>query len=96
MSKDVDSRPAFSAPLYAALRQGAKEAAQVLPAFPSSIRPVEEMGTLGNPTPQMVTRAMDGQVGPIQHEDNGYEAMFNTYAARGGEGREQPQKGIER
>jgi hypothetical protein len=31
-------------------RQGAKELAQVLPAFPDSVKPVEELGTLGNPT----------------------------------------------
>lgn len=38
----------------AAVRQGAKEVAQVLPAFPESVRVVEEPGTPGNPTPQEV------------------------------------------
>jgi len=36
--------------LAASGRQGLKEVAQVLPAFPDSVRPVEELGTLGNPT----------------------------------------------
>ncbi|HEY4309148.1 MAG TPA: hypothetical protein VGN12_06820 [Pirellulales bacterium] len=53
-------RPAFSAPLYAALRQGSKEFSQALQALPSSIRTVEEPGTLGNPTPQMVTEQAQG------------------------------------
>jgi hypothetical protein len=97
MSNGAGERPAFTAPLYAALRQGSKEIAQnVLPAFPTSARPVEEMGTLGNPTPQMLTRAMDGQAGPCQPEDQGYQAMFNAHAARGDMGREQQQKGMER
>jgi len=56
MSEDNETnRPSFSAPLKAAFRQGTKEIAQILPAFPDSIRPVEEPGTLGNPTSQMVT-----------------------------------------
>lgn len=39
----------------AQFRQGAKELAQVLPAFGDSIRPVEEMGLPGNPTPQSIS-----------------------------------------
>jgi hypothetical protein len=50
------NRPAFSAPLYAGVRQGAKELAQILPAFPDSVRPVEEPATLGNPTSAIVTQ----------------------------------------
>ena len=50
-------QPAFTAPLYAFVRQGGKETGQVLQAFPDSMRPVEEPGTLGNPTPQMITNA---------------------------------------
>lgn len=38
----------------AAVRQGAKEIAQVLPAFPDSVKVVEEAGTPGNPTPREV------------------------------------------
>ena len=49
------NRPAFSAPLYASVRQGSKEFAQILQAFPDSVRPVEEPGTLGNPTSAMIT-----------------------------------------
>ena len=36
--------------LYAKGRQGFKEFEQVLPAFPDSIRTVDEIGTLGCPT----------------------------------------------
>lgn len=37
-------------------RQGPKEIAQVLPAFPDSVRVVEEPGLAGNPTPQEVVK----------------------------------------
>ena len=84
------TRPAFSAPLYAALRQGAKEAGQALVALPESIRPVEEPGTLGNPTQQMVTE----QSAPQQARS--YDSLLESYAARGGVGREQQQKETER
>ena len=80
-------RPAFSAPLYAALRQGAKEAAQALPAFPDSVRPVEEPGTLGVPTQQMVTEQSAPRDAP-----QSYQSVLDAYAARGGAGREQPQQ----
>ncbi|MBA4066199.1 MAG: hypothetical protein C0501_21290 [Isosphaera sp.] len=46
------------------LRQGAKELAQVLPAFPShGVQPVEEMGAIWgqNPTPQEVYRQKTGE-----------------------------------
>lgn len=82
-TKNETGRPSFSAPLYAALRQGAKELAQALPAFPESARIVEEPGTLGNPTPQQVTEQVVGE--------QGYQSMFNTYAARCDTGREQVQ-----
>ena len=36
------------------MRAGFKESAQILPAFPDSIRPVEEPGLVGNLTPQEV------------------------------------------
>ena len=49
------SRPSFLAPIYAWIRQGSKEFAQGIPALPGSVRVVEEPGTLGNPTQQMVT-----------------------------------------
>lgn len=64
-------RPAFSAPLYAAVRQGAKELAQVLPAFPSSVHVVEEPGTIGNLPSQLVTQEMTG-----------YDAELAAAAAR--------------
>jgi hypothetical protein len=70
----MSERPSFGAPLSAALRQGAKEIAQALPAFPESVRPVEEPGTLGNPTQSLVTEQITG--------DRGYSEMVNGYAAR--------------
>jgi hypothetical protein len=60
----VSNRPSFTSPLYAWIRQGSKELAQGLQALPSSIRVVEEPGTLGNPTPQMVTE----DSGALRHE----------------------------
>ncbi len=40
--------------LQGMVRSGAKEFAQILPAFPESVRPVEEPGLAGNLTPQEV------------------------------------------
>lgn len=92
--ENVSSRPPSGPVLQAWMRQGLKEVAQVLPAFPESVRPIEELGTLGNPTPQMVTRAMDGPSTPGLQNDNGYEAMFQAYAPPSAE--RQPQKDLER
>jgi hypothetical protein len=47
-----------SGSLQAFLRQGLKELAQVLPAFPDSVKVSEEIGALGNPPPQLVTEQM--------------------------------------
>jgi hypothetical protein len=85
--EETTSRPSFSAPLYAAMRQGAKEIAQVLPAFPESVRPVEEAGTLGNPTQAMVTQ----EIGTV----HGFQERLEDYAARG-QDREQQERGMER
>lgn len=75
--KAMSERPSFSSPLYAALRQGAKELAQALPAFPDSIQPVNEAGTLGNPTPSMVT----DQIEHAHEFDRDYEAMLDRAAS---------------
>lgn len=40
--------------LEAMARSGLKELASILPAFPESVRPVEEMGLFGNALPQEV------------------------------------------
>ncbi|HEY2787363.1 MAG TPA: hypothetical protein VGJ05_20575 [Fimbriiglobus sp.] len=74
-------QPSFSAPLWAALRQGAKELSQVLPAFPESVRIVEEPGMMGVPTQYEVNH----QLGVGRDIDN----MLDTYAARADTGREQ-------
>lgn len=78
-------RPAFTAPLWAAVRQGGKELAQVLPAFPDSVRPVEEPGTMGNPTPQMITE----EQGTLKS----YNEMLDLYGSRGST--DEPDRGIE-
>jgi hypothetical protein len=55
------ARPSFMSPIYAWFRQGGKEVGQALPALPTSIRPVEEVGTLGNPTQQLATEQIRGK-----------------------------------
>ena len=82
-------RPSFSGPLQAAWRQGLKELGAVLPAFPESVRPIEEPGTLGNPTPQMVTE----QIAP-RGEGRDFENRLDGYAARSGS--REPQQEMER
>jgi hypothetical protein len=73
MAKEM-RRPNFDAPLWAAVRQGPKELAQTFPATPGSVRVVEEPGTLGNPTPQMVTE----QSGTMSEE----KRFFGRYDSR--------------
>ena len=54
-------------------RTGAKELAQVLPAFPAhGIQPVEEPGLAGNLTPQEVANDMGA-----------YETVLGRYSSRG-------------
>jgi hypothetical protein len=86
MSKQPSGRPALTAPWWAAVRQGAKELAQALPALPQSIRPIEEPGTMGNPTQQMVTEESRG-------ED--FKSLLARYDSRS-DGRDEPNRGIER
>lgn len=71
--EEQNTRPAFWAPIKAAGRQGAKELAQILPAFPESVRPVEEPGTLGNPTPQEITNERKASI------DSSHEQLLNFY-----------------
>jgi hypothetical protein len=62
--------------LKAMLRQGAKELAQILPAFPSSaVQPVEEPGLVGNLTPQEVVQDKGAQ--------QSYQSMLNGYTVHG-------------
>lgn len=58
-TRDV-SNSRGAAPLHAMIRQGADEIAQILPAFPESVKPSPEMGQLFEPTPQMVTENLTG------------------------------------
>jgi len=85
--KRTTDRPAVTAPLYATVRQGDHEFAQGLPALPTSIRIVEEPGTLGNPTPQMITEEM----GTLKD----YNRLLDRYSSRGQE-RNGPEQGMER
>lgn len=57
----------------AVMRQGFKEIAQVLPAFPAhGVQPVEESGLAGNLTPQEVA-----------NDKGAYETMLGRYSSRG-------------
>jgi hypothetical protein len=85
--KQGSSRPAFSAPLWAAARQGAKELSQALPALPDSIRPIEEPGAMGVPTQQMVTDESRGS--------ENFKSLLARYDSRVNE-RDEPERGIER
>ena len=72
----------------AMFRAGLKELGQALVALPdSNVRPVEEPGLAGNPTPQIVTQEMGAQ--------NTYQDMLRSYAARAADDREN-QQGLER
>lgn len=51
-----------SGALQAAARQGLKEIGAALKPFPDSIQ-VDELGTVGNPTPYIVTSQMTGKPG---------------------------------
>ena len=77
-------RPSFSGPLLAALRQGSKEISQILEAFPDSVQVVEEPGTLGNPTPQLVTEQISA--------GQDFNRMLDGYAAMSQDGPEQSQE----
>jgi hypothetical protein len=85
--ESTTGRPSFIAPFKAAARQGSSEFAQALKAFPDSIGIVEEPGTLGNPTQQMVTEEM----GTLRR----YNEMLDRYADREAE-HEGPEQGFER
>ena len=43
-----------AAPIHAMIRQGADEIAQILPAFPESVKPTPETGQMFEPTSQEV------------------------------------------
>jgi hypothetical protein len=59
------------------VRQGSKEFAQVLAAFPESVRPVEELGTMGNPTQLEVNQ----EKGNLFQRNKGYEEWLDGRAA---------------
>ncbi|MCA9092031.1 MAG: hypothetical protein KDA68_00980 [Planctomycetaceae bacterium] len=93
----VNTRPSTSGLLWAEWRRGLKDLQNaVLNPWNGVTQSHEEPGTIATPTQAMVTRSMEVEVGPHLQEDQGYEAMFNAHAARGGLGREQQEKGKER
>jgi hypothetical protein len=52
-----------AAPIHAAIRQGARELAPLLQAFPdSNVRATEEQGNIFSPTPQLVTQQITGKL----------------------------------
>jgi hypothetical protein len=72
--------------LKAMVRAGAKELAQVLPAFPEGVRPVEEPGLAGNLTPSEIVetkgpgqshnehlQGFTGRVSQEREHDQGHE-----------------------
>jgi len=85
MGKEREQPKLGAGHLEAWLRSGAKELAQVLPAFPShGVQPVEEVGLAGNLSPQEVVNGKSP-----------YESLLDHYASRGA-GREQQERGIDR
>jgi hypothetical protein len=82
---EKQKKPKLGAGHVAAMgRAGAKELAQALVALPgSTIRPVEEIGLAGNPTPQEVTR-----------RKGAYDRMLRKYDSRRTE--RQPERQMER
>lgn len=54
MSDDLPKAKIGEGHAYASGRQGLKELAQILPAFPESVQPVEEPGLVGNPVSREV------------------------------------------
>jgi len=52
-----------AAPIHALVRQGAREIAPLLQAFPdSNVRATEESGNIFSPTPQLVTEQITGKL----------------------------------
>jgi hypothetical protein len=66
-------------------RLGGHEITQALVALPdSNVRPMDEPGVFGNPTPQIVTSEM------------GFDQMFDNYANRGTVHGQEQDRGMER
>ena len=60
--KEPQSTPKMGATHAPAMfRAGLKELASILPAFPDSVKPVEEMGLAGNALPQEVYKSKHEQ-----------------------------------
>jgi hypothetical protein len=82
--------------IYAFMRQGAKEAGQALKAFPDSIHPVEEIGTMGNPTQLTVNQEQGNVWGkPDAARDPGFDAQLDAKAMQASR-QGQEDRGLER
>ena len=81
----ADDRKIGEGHLMAWIREGFKEIAQALEAFPGQgIHHVEEPGLFGNPTPQIVTNEMGAGT---------YQEMLREASQRGGQ---EQDRGLER
>src|SRR5262245_15731199 len=74
--------------LTAAFRQGHKEIAQILPAFPDSMRIVEEPGQLNNPTPLEVYSERNEVESPVQAKQREMRAATPDRQPEADKGRE--------
>ncbi len=75
------SNSAGAAPLHAAVRQGADEISQILPAFPAqSVQPVAEPGQMLEPTQQQVT---DEARGRAAEASSSLKAMMDAKPQQG-------------
>ncbi len=65
---EADAKPKIGATHAGAMcRAGIKELSQILPAFPDSIKPIEEPGLAGNALPQEVYQARHGFEPEMDH-----------------------------
>lgn len=82
-------KPTTSSVLWAEWRRGLKDLQNaVLNPWNGVVATHEESGSVGNPTPQIVTQDIQG--------DQAYQSMLEGYAARGGEAQKQQQEEVER
>lgn len=87
--------PSTSSVLWAEWRRGLKDLQNaVLNPWNGVTQTHEESGSIGNPTPQLITQDIRGE--SVQQEDQNYQSMLESYAARGSEAQKQPEVEIER
>jgi hypothetical protein len=85
--------------MYAFMRQGSKEVGQALKAFPDSIHPVEEIGTMGNPTQLTVNQEQGnvwGKPDAAQGRDPSFDAQLEAKAQQACRSGPAEERGMER